>query len=97
MEPPANTDGGAVLAQFNRLIEELLAGKMQRSNFQAWEIDILLDAKRCNLSRFAKAGLVLRRYQEAVHTQLANGAHLPMKLSEFLASSRGQSRRSAQA
>lgn len=97
MEPPANTDGGAVLAQFNRLIEELLAGKMQRSNFQTWEIDILLDAMRCKLSGFPRADLVLRRYQQAVETQLANGAHLPMKLSEFLASAKGQSRRSARA
>lgn len=97
MEPPARTDGEEVLAQFNRLIEDLLAGKMQRCKFQAWEIDILLDVVTCDLNRFRKADVILRQYQEAVQTQMAKGALLPMRLSEFLASVANPSRRSASA
>ena len=74
-----------MLAQFNQLIEELLAGKMQRCKFQTWEIDLLLDALKCDLGRFAAAETVLREYQEAVQRHLENGATVPLRLSEFLA------------
>ena len=41
-------DHDAVLAQFNRLIQELLRGNMQRNTFRPWEVELLLDeyAKR---------------------------------------------------
>lgn len=86
-----------VLAQFNRLIEDLLAGSIQRSKFEAWEIDILLDAMTCDLDQFPRADVILRKYQAAVQVQMAKGTHLPMKLSEFLASSAAPSRKSARA
>jgi hypothetical protein len=79
-------DGENVLVQFNRLIEELLAGKMQRCKFQTWEIDILLDIMSCDLGQFADADGVLRQYREAAQQQLENGAPLPMRFSNFLAS-----------
>ena len=81
-----STDGETVLAQFNQLIEELLAGKMQRCKFQTWEIDLLLDALKCDLGRFTQAETVLRQYQEAVHRHLETGAAVPLRLSEFLSS-----------
>ena len=81
-----STDGENVLDQFNQLIEELLAGKMQRCKFQTWEIDLLLDALKCDLGRFTQAEAVLRQYQGAVHRHLANGATVPLRLSDFLAS-----------
>jgi len=78
-------DREIILAQFNQLMEELLAGRMQRCKFQPWEIDILLDVMGCDLSRFTHAEPVIRQYQEAVQIHLANGAPLPLKLSVFLA------------
>jgi hypothetical protein len=78
-------DREAALTQFSRLMEELLSGKTQRTKFQAWEIDFLLDAINCDLSRFASAAAVLRQYEEAARSQIAELALLPMKLSVFLA------------
>ncbi len=74
-----------VSAQFDHLIEELVAGKMERGRFETWEVDILLDVLGCSLRRISRP-LVLRQYQQAVQRQLENGATLPMRLSQFLAS-----------
>jgi|SRR5580704_2269030 hypothetical protein len=82
---PETLDHGTVSAQFDQLIEELVAGKMERGRFEIWEVDILLDFLGCRLSRFSRP-LVLRQYQKAVQRQLENGATLPMRLSDFLAS-----------
>jgi hypothetical protein len=86
MDPLNSLDGETVLAQFNSLIEGMLAGRIQRYAFQPWEIEILLDAANCNLGGPRKAKAVVREYQESVRRQLEDGASLPMKLSEFLAS-----------
>ena len=42
-------DSDAVLAQFNRLIQELLRGSMNRNTFRPWEVELLLDIEACNL------------------------------------------------
>jgi len=76
-------DHEAVLAQFNRLIQELLRGAMNRNTFRPWEIAILLDIETCALKDGSKREL-LRRYQKAVIRQMDKGAETPMKLSEFL-------------
>jgi len=73
-----------VLAKFNRLIQELRAGNMQRSKFETWEIDILLDVAHGDISPLASVDAILGQYQDAVHRQLAHGATVPMKLSDFL-------------
>ncbi len=78
-------DRGTVSAQFDHLIEELIAGKMERGRFETWEVDILLDVLGCSLRRISRP-FVLRQYQKAVQQQLQNGATLPMRLSDFLAS-----------
>ena len=72
-----------MLAQFNRLIQELLRGSITRNTFRPWEIDILLDIESCPLKDGSKREL-LRRYQKAVIRQMDKGAEMPMKLSEFL-------------
>jgi hypothetical protein len=79
----STVDGEAVLAQFNRLIQELLRGTMNRNCFRPWEIDLLLDIESCNLRDGNKRELI-RRYQKAVQRQMEKGAESPMKLSEFL-------------
>ncbi len=76
-------DHEAMLAQFNRLIQELLRGTMNRNTFRPWEINILLDIESCALKDGNKREL-LRRYQKAVIRQMDKGAETPMKLSEFL-------------
>jgi len=40
-------DSDAVLAQFNRLISELLRGTISRNTFRAWEVELLLDIENC--------------------------------------------------
>jgi hypothetical protein len=76
-------DSDAVLAQFNRLIQELLRGNMHRNTFRPWEIELLLDIESCNLRDTAKRE-TLKRYQKAVQRHMEKGARLPLKLSEYL-------------
>jgi hypothetical protein len=76
-------DSEAVLAQFNRLISELLRGTMNRNTFRPWEIDVLLDIEMCNL-RDGNKRETLRRYQKANQRHMEKGARLPLKLSEYL-------------
>ena len=76
-------DSETVLAQFNRLIQELLRGNMHRNTFRQWEIDILLAIEACGL-RDASRRETLRRYQRAVQRHMDKGAALPLKLSEYL-------------
>lgn len=76
-------DSEAVLAQFNRLVQELLRGNMHRNTFRPWEIELLLDIEGCNLKEVAKRE-TLKRYQKAVQRQMEKGARLPLKLSEYL-------------
>ena len=78
-------DSDAVLAQFNRLIQELLRGNMHRNTFRPWEVELLLDIEACNLRESAKRE-TLKRYQKAVQRHMEKGARLPLKLSEYLES-----------
>jgi len=59
-------DSDAVLAQFNRLIQELLRGSMNRNTFRPWEVELLLDIEACHL-RDSSRRETLRRYQRAVY------------------------------
>jgi hypothetical protein len=76
-------DSDAVLAQFNRLILELLRGNMRRNTFRPWEVELLLDIEACSLRESAKRE-TLKRYQKAVQRHMEKGARLPLKLSEYL-------------
>jgi hypothetical protein len=76
-------DSDAVLAQFNRLIQELLRGNMHRNTFRPWEIELLLDIEACSLREASKRE-TLRRYQKAVQRHMEKGARVPLKLSEYL-------------
>lgn len=76
-------DSDAVLAQFNRLIQELLRGSLNRNTFRPWEIELLLDIESCNFGDTNKRE-TLKRYQKAVQRNMEKGARLPIKLSEYL-------------
>ena len=80
-------DSETILAQFNRLIQELLRGNMHRNTFRPWEIELLLDIESCNL-RDSSRREMLRRYQRAVQRQMDKGASRPQKMSEYLESVR---------
>ena len=76
-------DPEVILAQFNRLMQELLRGAMNRNCFRPWEVELLLDIETCDL-RSANKKETLRRYQRAVQRHMEKGAPAPFKLSEFL-------------
>jgi len=80
---PEELDPEAVLAQFNKLIAELLRGCITRNTFRPWEIELLLDIDGCDL-RDAARRETLRRYQRAVQRQMEKGGRRPLKLSEYL-------------
>lgn len=74
----------ARLHQFNRLIQELLRGRLNRNTFQPWEVEILLDIESCDLSNHNKREL-LQRYQKAANRYVERGGRTLLKLSEYLA------------
>jgi hypothetical protein len=76
-------DSETVLAQFNRLIGELLRGSINRNTFRPWEIDILLDLEMCEFKECNKREM-LKRYQRAIQRHMEKGARLPFKMSEYL-------------
>jgi hypothetical protein len=82
----------AVLAQFNQLIEDVLAGTLRRSVFCPWEIAILVDMVRCNLRQSSKRDSLLRQYRNAMERYLRDGAEVPLKLSDYLESLHGNAR-----
>lgn len=82
-------DSDTILAQFNRLMNELLRGKLVRNTFRPWEIELLLDIQMCEL-RDGQKRETLRRYQRAVQRQMEKGSRDPMKLSEYLAANRAR-------
>jgi len=88
MEQPFE-DSELVLAQFNRLIQEILRGAMNRNCFRPWEIHLLLDIESCSLRDGAKRETI-RRYQKAVRRAMEKGAARPMLLSEYLDSGKAR-------
>lgn len=73
----------ARLHQFNRLMQEILRGRIQRNTFQPWEVEILLDIESCAL-RDSNRREILRRYQKAANRYVDRGGRSLLKLSEYL-------------
>jgi len=82
-------DSDTILAQFNRLMSDLLRGKLVRNTFRPWEIELLLDIQMCELKDGQKRE-TLRRYQKAVQRHMEKGAGTPLKLSEYLEANRAK-------
>jgi len=74
----------ARLHQFNKLIQELLRGRLNRNTFQPWEVEILLDIESCDLKDVNKRNLLVR-YQKAANRYVERGGRTLLKLSEYLA------------
>lgn len=87
-------DAEAVLHQFNRLVQELLRGTLNRNTFRPWEVELLLDIEHCNL-RDATKRETLRRYQKAVQRHMERGGERPLKLSEYLEGLKARRQKSA--
>jgi hypothetical protein len=84
MEMLAETPNSEVmLTRFNKLLQELVRGTMNRNTFQPWEIEILLDIEACNIKEAVKRE-TLRRYHKAVQRAMEKGARVPFKLSDYL-------------
>src|SRR5271163_4585904 len=87
-------DSEARLNRFNRLMQELVRGTMNRNTFQPWEIDILLDIEACNLKEAVKRE-TLRRYHKAVQRAMEKGAaKVPFKLSDYLGNKKSAAKKS---
>ena len=82
-------DAETILGQFNRLMNELLRGKLIRNTFRPWEIQLLLDIQMCDM-RDGQKRETLRRYQRAVQRQMEKGSRDPMKLSDYLAANKAK-------
>lgn len=76
-----------VLNQFQKLMQDLLRGSMNRNCFRTWEIQLLLDIETCQLRPSARRA-TLRRYQRAFERHLERGGDSLLKLSDFLAQKR---------
>jgi hypothetical protein len=73
----------AVCVRFNRLMQNLLQGKLDRNAFNRWEVDLLVDIESCAM-RPSEKRRTLMRYQKAVTKQLEHGASQPFRLAEYL-------------
>jgi hypothetical protein len=76
-------DAELLLTRFNRLIQELLRGNLNRNTFHPWEVELMLDIETCQLKDSAKRE-TLKRYQRHVQRQMEKGAPKPPLLSEYL-------------
>jgi hypothetical protein len=72
-----------MFSRFQRLITELIQGSIRRTNFEPWEIELLVDLEQCNIPPRKRIG-ILRQYHKAVRRQFDVGPGPPMKLSEYL-------------
>ncbi|HEV2688029.1 MAG TPA: hypothetical protein VGV35_05730 [Bryobacteraceae bacterium] len=81
--PVETPNSEAMLTRFNKLLQDLVRGSMNRNTFQPWEIELLLDIEDCHL-RDAVRRETLRRYQKAVQRAMEKGAPAPFRLSEYL-------------
>ena len=76
-------DHDLMISRFERLMTELIRGGTNRTVFQPWELEILVDINECRVDRAARIGL-LRQYRQAAIRQLETAPGPPMKFSEFL-------------
>lgn len=80
---PNTVERAGTLAQFTKLMDELMRSGVKRANFQAWEIEILLDLDRSAPQGPAKMR-AMREYLDAVQTDMEHGGTVPMLFSEFV-------------
>ncbi len=80
---PNKHDIEIVHAQFNRLMNELIKGAINRNTFQPWEIELMLDIQAADFGDTPQKEM-LKRYQKAVQRFYDKGVKMPIKLSEYI-------------
>jgi hypothetical protein len=80
---PELRNSDATLAQFNRLLRELLGEGLHRHTFRPWEIEILLDLESSDL-KDPQRGTILRRYQKVVQRMMEQGARMPLRFAQYM-------------
>src|SRR5216683_7798865 len=80
--------------RFNRLVQDLVTGHLQRNSFLRWEVDLLLEIESSPFRR-SELKKVLRRYQRAVNRFLESGGQQPFSLSEYIRRSKRATKESA--
>ena len=83
MKTGSPLDSTAILSRFDRLIRPLFVNNLQRTAYQLWEVQLLIDIADCQL-----AGRVPKRtfdgYCKAARQQVEDTGQPPMLLSEYL-------------
>src|SRR5260370_39007463 len=69
--------------RFNRLVQDLVTGHLQRNSFLPWHVDLLLEIESSPFRR-SELKKVLRRYQRAVNRFVEPVGHQPFQLSEYI-------------
>ncbi len=82
-------DSEVILPRFNRLMQDVIKGSFQRTSFEPWEVQLLLDIQGCVEEVETRRDL-LKRYQKAVQKQLGRRGQRPMLLSEYVESLRSR-------
>lgn len=82
-------DSEVILPRFNRLLQDVIKGSFQRTSFEPWEVELLLDIQGC-VSELETRRDLLKRYQKAVQRQLGRRGQRPMLLSEYVESLRSR-------
>ncbi|MCX6594142.1 MAG: hypothetical protein NTZ56_21725 [Acidobacteria bacterium] len=82
-------DSEVILPRFNRLLQDVIKGSFQRTSFEPWEVELLLDIQAC-VSEIETRRDLLKRYQKAVQRQLGRRGQRPMLLSEYVESLRSR-------
>ena len=72
-----------MLHRFRRLVNDIMRGATGRTQFEPWEVQILLDLENCEVTPRRRLE-TLRQYEKAVERQMEIGPGPPMKLSEYL-------------
>jgi hypothetical protein len=76
-------DPEIVLGRFNRLMQDLLSGRTERTCFEPWEVELLVDIDGCAVDQLRRRA-VLQRYRKVAEGRLDRGLLPPLKLSEYL-------------
>src|SRR5258707_13645664 len=79
--------------RFNRLVQDLVTGHLQRNSFLPWEVDLLLEIESSPFRR-SELKKVLRRYQRAVNRFLESGGQQPFPLAEYFRRSKRPTKQS---
>jgi hypothetical protein len=78
------------LTSFNRLIQELISGVVQRNTFTQWELELLLDLQTSRIRKSSRPE-ILRRYLRAVQQHFASHPDSPpLRLAAFVKKESGR-------